>query len=248
MFKRRMKLNIIPVIIIKSCSYRPKQNGRWMCKQPQVIALVSAKPHIPMYLVIKFQKPFETPNLKLLGLHFIWKCATFTWDDTGKRQSWKKCISTTRTKVPGFQLGWSHLPHNTGTEGAMQQGLTHLPGTIAVSPHQNAVAERVLVATLTHFAPITRPLCYSFGLSEAKQNSSPLCHVGAEPERCTQTERRERGCLWRLQAECRRDGTWGRQIQGANGTIFISMIMQRSECISSLLARVHYYYLYLSSI
>lgn len=84
--------------------------------------------------VIKFPKLFERPNLKLLGLHFIWKCATFTWADTGKRESWKQRNSTTHIEEPGFQLWWSQLPRDNGTgrttSGSQIQGAS---GTILIS-------------------------------------------------------------------------------------------------------------------
>lgn len=193
MFKRRMKLNVTPAIIIKSCSYRV------IFLTSMIYCFTFCKTtysNVP--LVIKFQKPFERPSLELLGLHFKWKCATFSWAVTGKGQSWKTCMSTTCTKEPGFQLGRFHLPHHTDTERGKQQGPNHLPGKIAMSPHQNAFAERLLQEL--HTSDLSRALfACSFGLLEAKQNPSPLCHVGAEPEHCTRTRRRERECLWLLQ-------------------------------------------------
>lgn len=106
-------------------------------------------------------------------------------------------------------------PHGTGTGAATQRGLTHLPGTRAASPRQNAFAGSVRVATLAQLAPTTRPLCLQFCLVEGKQNASPLCHGGAEPERCTRTERRERE--WPLQAERQRAATGGGRFKEPTG-------------------------------
>lgn len=135
-------------------------------------------------------------------------------------------------------------PHGTGTGAATQRGLSHLPGTRATSPRQNAFAGSVCVATLAQPTPTTRPLCLQFRSFGRKAESIPSL-----PRRCwaraPHPDREERAWVtapgW---AATGCDG--GRQIQGANGTILLSMDMQQST--SSLLPRVYYYYLYLSSI
>lgn len=134
----------------------------------------------------------ERPKLKLAGLHSVWKCTTFTWADPRPCQRWEQC-TLQQPKEPVFLLKRPHLPHGLGIRGPKLQELTHLPGMITLSPHQNASA--VLVAILPS-QPLQPPFACSFGLLVSKLNPSLLClwHVGSKPGHCTQTERRERDC------------------------------------------------------
>jgi len=188
MFKRRMKFRITSVIIIKSCSYRPQKNGGWMCKQPWVTALVSAKTDITMYLVIKFQKPFQRLNLKLLGLHFTWK-----WAYTGKCQSWKQCISPMCSEEPGLPAGTSPpAPWHRHWWG-LAAGMNPHARDDRWEPTQKRLYRKCLLEpSHTSELPHTLSAC-GFGLLEAKQSPSPLCVAACDCSRLSVTGLRPGG-------------------------------------------------------
>lgn len=127
-------------------------------------------PNVPF--VFKSQKPCERHKLRLVGLHCLKMCNIYL--GLSKTTSKLKVIhSTTYSKEPFFLLKWSYLPYGLGIGGAKLQGLTHLPGVIALSPHQNASAER----WWQHYpTAITAPFACSFGLLVAELNPSLPCH------------------------------------------------------------------------
>lgn len=144
-------------------------------------------PNVPF--VFKSQKPCERPKLRLVGLHCLKMCNIYL--GLSKTTSKLKVIhSTTYSKEPVFLLKWSYLPYGLGIGGAKLQGLTHLPGVIALSPHQNASAVLVAILPHSHHSPLCLQF-WSFGSRAEPITSLPL-HVGSKPGQSTQTKRRER--------------------------------------------------------
>lgn len=148
---------------------------------------------------------------------------------------------TTDSKEPVFLLKRPHLPHGLGTRGAKLQEMTHLPGMIVPSPHQNVSAECWLqYSPHSHYSPpLPAVLVFRYQSWTHHFSASDMLvpSLGTAP--------RLRGGSMTVPAS---GWDFRKQPQGAKGTTLFSMAMQQPECISSLLPRVYYYYLYLSSI
>lgn len=203
MFKRIIKLNIIPVIIIKSYSYRPKQNDGWMCKHPRVTVLVSTKSHNPMYLLTSnlkslLKEPTQNFQDYILYENVQHLFGLILGSVKTERNACLQCPLKSRVS------SWDDCtcPRTQAHRRDSEQELNQVPGTTIISLHQNAFAERVLIAKLPHLTLSQSLFACSFCLCEAKQSPRPLClcPVGAEPEHCLDWEERHE-CLWLLQAQ-----------------------------------------------